>query len=218
MSPAKKLFLILIIVIAGAGLLFYRQIEKAKNIIVESSRQPLIEPNAVDIPMAKDAPLLGNPGAPLTIVEFIDLGSSKCQSVHAKLVKFVSEHPMDVRLIWKDAPEQGLFLKGNNLAHQAAYCAISQKQFWKYVDLVLRDTKNVREAELTKIAENLGFEMIKWWQCANSELTRDKISAAVLLAQQLDVDATPVIFINNKKINLTEDIDLSQMLNSFIEK
>ncbi len=209
----KKFFLILVAAIAIAGLILGQQIKRAASITTKTKPIPLLSSFAVNLPIDKTDPLIGNPGAPLTLVEFTDLNCSQCERIHSLLYNFVEGHPKEARLIWKDAPAPSILWKNNNTIHEAALCAGKQNQFWKFVGVAFGG-----KSDPAKIAETLKLDMNQWRECAAGETTKQKISAATQLARSLGINSAPVIFVNNKMVNLTEELDLTQMLNSFIAK
>ncbi len=208
---------ILCLLIVGAAVLLIQQIKRAWSITTRPSTAPLISPVSVFIPGEATEPVLGNPGAPLTIMEFSDLGCSRCGEIHMVLADFVSNHPEDARLIFKHAPEQKLFLKSNTLAHQAAYCAGKIGRFSEFVTAIFAAKKSHLDEPLVKrTGEQLQLPMNTWWSCATGTEAEQHITAAIAFNQQLGISEYPTIFINNRWINLKEDIDLAQLLESFI--
>ena len=218
MPQQKKLFVLLIGIVLTAGLLFANQIKQARNIVINPTKEPIINTNLTDIPLGATDQILGNPGSPLTLVLFADLGCAECQTVYYSISKFITSHPQEARLFFKDAPSTGWFSDGNILAHQAAYCAGKQNKFWQFIDLVMKEKTNLKEAGLKKTAEALQLNTGAWWQCASSEEAKNYVADNASLAQALGIKTIPALFINNKKINLTSDIDLAEMLNKFITK
>ncbi len=217
MKHHKRIIWLLIPLIAGVAVLLVGQIKRAKDITITPSATPLISAGSFSIPSDAEEPILGNPGAPLTIVEFADLGCSDCAKTHAILSAFVLAHPEEARLIFKDAPEQKLFLKPNNLAHQAAYCAGKQGRFWQFVDAAFASKKSyLDEAAVKQLGINLKLPLASWWSCTTNSETSQKITATLGVAQQLQATDLPTVFINNRRLNLQADVDLNQLLNSFI--
>lgn len=214
----KKFLLILLAATVVTGLLLFQQIKKSADIVTQMKAAPIISANAIDLPIDKTDPILGNPGAPLTIVEFIDLGNSRARKIHTELADFVSAHPLDARLIWKDAPSHSIFSFDATLAHQAAFCAGKQNKFWPFVAESIKNSGHLTEAGLKDTAAKLKLDVASWWDCANSTATTQKIKDAVDLLPSLSVNSAPAIFINNKKVNLDENIDLTQMLGMLIAK
>ena len=226
--------------VALAGFLFYRQIMRANQITVQRVNAPLISANVTFIPDSNSEQTLGNPGAPITITEFMDLGCAKCLALHATIKAFVSKNPLKIRLIWKDAVLPKIFSNQQSLpAHRAAFCAGNpdfaspshkasdeqskastgtENKFWEFVDLIAASKSNLAENNLKKIAENLQLDASKWWQCANSPEAEEAIKSSTQMADQLGIKSLPAIFVNNKLINTGKDINIEKMLEEFIRE
>lgn len=218
MHQTKKYYLLLLLAVIVAGSIFATQIIKAKKITIKSTVTPLLSEGYYDIPTENDDQILGNPGAPLTVVLFNDFSCSDCKLKYSELNKFVKEHPQNIRLFLKEVPQKNLFYKTNDLPHRSAYCAGKQGKYWEYVD-ILNNQKNISsESDLTKIADSLKIKVANWWKCTNSDEAKQKIARTVALVASLGVDQVPTIYINNKKINLENDVNFTEMLTKFIAK
>ncbi len=218
MHPINKFYILLIVAVITAGGIFTVQLLNTQKITVKQSDTPLLSAGYFDIATENDDQILGNPGAPLTIVLFIDFNCPTCKIQYNKISKFVSEHPQDVRMYLKEIPQKNLFYKINDMPHRSAFCAGKQNKYWQYVD-VLNNEKNISsESDLTKIANDLKINTVTWWQCVNSEEAKQKIARTTDLATSLNVTQVPTIYANNKKINLENDIDIIEMLTKFIAK
>ncbi len=216
MSHTKKFFLVLLALILGTLLLLGKQISRAFTITTAPTNQPLISPLTTDIPSDSTDPIFGNPGAALSIVEFTDIGCAECQRVHHILTTFIAAHPKDARLIWKDAPNRSIFLKENIPAHVAAFCAEQQNKFWEYTDAVMADKKYTSTKNLIEQASKLALDIPVFEACLKDPASTARITSARILAQQLGITTAPVLFVNNRRITLTKDIDLTELLEAFI--
>jgi len=216
----KKLHLLLIIMVILAGFLFYTQIKKSSEITVKKNPVALISATASYIPESNTDFVFGNPGADNIIVEFIDISCKECMKLHNEIKTVISAHPQDIRLIWKDAPQPKLISRNSTLAHQAAWCAgqKNEKKFWQFIETVAQDNSNLAEQELKKIGAGLDLEFEAWWTCTNSASAKQKITDSLAIANGLHLDELPAIFVNNKRINTSADINLTEMLESFIKK
>lgn len=216
----KKTFFLLIALVVLAGLLFFLQIRRSQKITVTHNPVALISEKSTFIPIANDDMILGNPGAAITIVEFMDLGCKECLLSHAIIKSAVSRHPQEMRLVWKDAPQQKLFTKDRSIAHRAAWCAGQQnsKKFWEFIDAVSQNTNDLEEPDLKKIAVDLNLDPEILWHCANGEMAKKKIAASAQLFEELGLKSLPIIFVNNKLINTRAEVDLKEMLENFIAK
>lgn len=218
MHQRKKFIFLLLLVTIIAGIFFYVTIKKAGRITITKYNTPLVSDETASIPVDDSDPMYGNPGAPVTLIEFADIGCKQCQKINYEIKNFVSKHPLDIRMVWKDAPRSNLFFNGYTLAHQAAQCAGKQNNFWQFLEIAMQNTNNLKEPGLKKIAEGLKLDTAKWWECTNSEEIKQKIGESLNLAEQLNVSDLPAIFINNRKIDLNSDIDMNQFLEQVIKK
>ncbi len=217
MSHHKKFYILLVAVVALTGLLFFQQIMRTRQITVQRTVTPLISTNAVFIPNSDSEQTLGNPGAAITIVEFVDLGCSRCLPFHSAIKNFVDKHPQDIRLVWKDNVKPGFF-SDYTLAHQAAYCAGKQNKFWEFIDAATANRNNLAEAGIKKIALDLNLNVEQLWQCANRAEAKQAVASSGQMADQLGIKSLPAIFVNNKLINTDKDINIEEMLTNFIKK
>lgn len=218
MPSTKKFLFLLLIITLITGVFFYKEIKQAWQITIKKSALPLISENSISIPIDNSDPMYGNPGAPITVIEFGDIGCDQCKKDHYIIKNFVSKHPMDLRLVWKDAPRTNVFVSGYILAHQAAQCAGKQNKFWQFLEIAMQNTNNLQEPGLKKIAEGLNLDTAKWWMCVNASEIKQKIQASIDLADQLGINKLPAVFVNNKQINTDKDIDLEKLLEQIIKK
>lgn len=210
-----------------AGFLFYRQIMRANQITVQRVAAPLISATTIFIPASNSEQTLGNPGAPLTIVEFVDIGCGRCVNMHLTIKEFVAKYPQKIKMVWKDSVKPGLF-SDYTLAHQAAFCAGNpdfakastgnENKFWEFIDIAIANRNNLLEPGLKKIARDLDLDLEPWWQCANSPETKQIIADSAQLANQLGIKSLPAIFVNNKLINTHKDVSIEKMLEEFIRE
>ncbi len=213
----KKFYLFLLAVITVFVLMFIYEIKETKDIDITPSEKPLVNHNPTSIPLDASDPILGNPGAPLTIVEFVDFNCADCRAAHATIYDFAVKHPKDVRVFLKDAPASHLFSSiDGKAAHRAAFCAGKQKKYWEFVNLITQDTNNLRTAGLQKSAEALNLNLLAWKKCLESAEAKQKIEASVEVAEMIGVDKLPAVFANNKQIDLTAGADLKEILEKMI--
>lgn len=218
MAGHKKLFFLLLAIVGLVGLFLAIQIKRAREITVIRNPIPLIAGGSMAIPDSVSEQIYGNPGAPVTITEFVDLGCAKCLVLHTAIKDFVSKNPLKVRLIWKDAVQPKILAQDPTLTHRAAFCAGKENKFWEFVDLVVSSKNNLTETGVKKIAEDLKLDTAKWWQCANSPETEDAIKSSTQIANQLGIKFLPAIFANNKLINTDAEINIQEMLEEFIRE
>src|SRR5437016_12097615 len=101
----------------------------------DMTKDPLAE-NLTQIHMS-DAPTLGDPKAPVTIVEYSDFECPVCRNLHDVLRGMLPNYAGKVRVIFKDFPLEQLHPWARTAAI-AGRCAYQQRPeaFWKLYDLV----------------------------------------------------------------------------------
>ncbi|MFA5061705.1 MAG: thioredoxin domain-containing protein [Patescibacteria group bacterium] len=217
MHHTKTVFLLLFAT-ALIVVLFFVALNKTSQITITRSTVPLISDNSFNIPIDSTDPQYGNPGAPVTVIEFADISCSKCQKTYYAIHDFVSKHPLDIQMVWKDAPRSNVLFSGDVLAHQAAQCAGKQGKFFEFINIAMQNTSHLDEAGLRKIAEGLGLNVTTWWDCTNSDEIKNKVQTSVDLAGQLGIKDLPAVYINNRAVLVNADIDVAQLLNQAIQK
>lgn len=217
MHSFKKVYLLFFILISLAVIFIFFQLIKAKKISITPAEKPLLSSNLADIPLTETDPdPLGNPGAELTIVEFIDFSDSTNRAVHATIEEFVRANANKVRLFIKDSP--GFSLIGDtSLPHRAAYCAQKQNKYWLFISAMLKDKNNLKLNGLNKLALELKINQTFFNDCIKSTTAQNKINESANLFKQLGLTDTPAIFINNKLLTLDKDLDLKQLLEQLMK-
>jgi len=210
------IILILIIAILATIAILFFQLKKINEITIEMAEKPLIDYHFTPIKTDTTDPLLGNPGAPLTIIEFLDLNSEESIKIHQKLTEFTRKHPQKIRLIVLDFPYIGFFASSNNLLpHFAARCVFEQeaKLFFDYVNELSKIKKHLAKKDtLESVAQTLNLNMPLWQTCMESEKTEKKISQSIEQGFAAGIRRAPEVFINHKRINYLTDIKIEDLL------
>ncbi len=211
----RRLFIfIFALLVVTLGLLALR-LKKAAEIVVKPDDTPIISPGFAPIPPDPKEYILGSPGAPLTATVFLDFSCAECRSLYQTLQSFVRSNPKNIRLIWKDAPGSSLLLKSAEKAHVAAWCAGEQGRFWHYADAIFADKNNWHEDKLPVLAANLKLDLPRWNACRAGTEAKTAVENSRALFKSLGLSFTPVLFVNNRLINLNKDINIEELLASF---
>lgn len=131
------------------------------------------------------------------IVEFGDYACSACKSLDIALSQLLLRYPNEVRVVWKDAPNESLHPESLS-ASVAGRCADKQDQFWTYHDeLFLRGELN-KDVYLA-IAEDLELDKDEFIQCLDDENPLPRIQKTLEEVEALNMTATPTIFIGEER-------------------
>src|SRR6202171_821690 len=165
--------------------------------VSDLSKDPLPETRAL-IP-GEDGPPLGDPKAPVTLVEFSDFECPVCRSLHDVLRGLLPNYP-GVRIVFKDFPIEALHSWARTGA-LAGRCAYQQdpKAFWKMYDAIY-DNQEIISAEnaWTKMGEfagQAGLNADTFRACMASPEAAAAIDASRTNAVKLEVNSTPTIFV-----------------------
>jgi predicted DsbA family dithiol-disulfide isomerase len=145
-----------------------------------------------------DAPVRGDPGAPVTIVEFSDFQCPHCKHAQPVLERLLEDFPQ-VRVYFKHYPITRAHPYAQGAA-QAAVAAGKQGKFWQFHDKLFRgDQEKEAPADLERYAKELKLDISKWkkdMDAAAEKVNRDRADG-----EKVNVDATPSLFINGRKFH-----------------
>ncbi|MBI3956566.1 MAG: DsbA family protein [Candidatus Kerfeldbacteria bacterium] len=136
-------------------------------------------------------PVRGQPGAPLTIIEYGDFFCPLCRSEQPALKTFLVRYDARVRLVWKDFP----ITEQHPLdAAEAARCAQEQGAFWQMHDALFAHQETLGDAVYTSLAQNLGLDPQAFDECRASDRTLALINESIEGGRRAGVDGTPLYF------------------------
>jgi protein-disulfide isomerase len=143
---------------------------------------------------------LGNPQAPITIVEFSDFQCPYCKSFHPTMEKLVKNYPDKVRWVFKEFPLTSIHENALSAA-LAAECAGEQGKFWEFADKLFENNSQLGEKLYSKLASEFNLDAKQFSQCLASQKYLEKIKADYQAGIKAGVRGTPTSFINGKMIS-----------------
>ncbi|MGC1619279.1 MAG: thioredoxin domain-containing protein [Candidatus Acidiferrum sp.] len=164
------------------------------------------DPNAVARAQLqiKNSPSVGPADAPVTVVEFSDFECPVCRALHDAVRGLLPNYPQ-VRLIFKDFPLDQIHPWARTAA-LAGRCGYQQdpKAFWKMYDLIY-DNQDVISAEnawgqMTDFASRSGLNLDTFKACMASPEAGAAIDASRANGLLLEVNSTPTIFVNGRRL------------------
>ena len=149
--------------------------------------------------------LLGVENADVTIELYSDYVCPHCYINNIMLHKALKEFK-NVKVIHHNLPfdkECNHYISINMhpkacFMSKAAIAARNQNNYWEMSSLLYENQPKNFE-DLLKLVDKLGFDKIKFEEDFNSNNTSDEIKKEVLKAENLEIDATPTMFINGEK-------------------
>jgi len=170
--------------------------------VSDLSKDPMAETRA--LLQTKDAPSLGDPKAPVTLVEFSDFQCPVCRSLHDVLRGMLPNYPQ-VRVVFKDFPLESLHPWARTAA-LAGRCAYEQNPsaFWKLYDLIYDQQELISASNAwTKMADfaaQTGLNADAFRACMASPEAAAAVDASKANGQRLEVGSTPTVFVNGRRM------------------
>ena len=156
----------------------------------------------MDTFVANGSPVLGDPNAPITLVEFGDYQCHYCNvffdSIKGEIIKNYVETGK-VKIIFKD---YNIIGSDSINASHAVHCANDQGLFWQYHDILYSNWTGENNGwaspeNLTIFAEEINLEMVNWTNCMNEKPHSKIILTSNEDAKKLQLTGTPAFFVIN---------------------
>lgn len=161
----------------------------------------------------------GPADAPVTIEFFADLESPVSRSANYMLERVMAQYPSAIRLQFRNFPLA--FHPQAALAHDAAMTAARSGHFWEMANYVFDHQDSLREQDLIAYAGQLGIDQASFAEMIQKRRYTPRVDADVADGFQRGVHGSPVIFINNQRIDgvpslqvLTQDVNAAMSAKS----
>lgn len=187
----------------------------------DMTKDPLAE-NLAQIRMT-DSPALGDPKAPVTIVEYSDFECPVCRNLHDALRSILPNYTGKVRVIFKDFPIEQLHPWARTAAI-AGRCAYQQKPeaFWKVYDLIYDNQEVISAAnawgKMVEYAGQSGLDADAFKGCMASPEAGAAVNASHANGEKLEVNSTPTVFVNGRRMVGADANLLQQYINYELAK
>ena len=182
----------------------------------DMTKDPLAESRA-QIQM-QDAPTLGDPKAAVTLVEYSDFECPVCRGLHDVLRGMLPNYAGKVRVVFKDFPLEQLHPWARTAAI-AGRCAYQQepKAFWKMYDFIYDNQEIISAAnawtKMVDYASQSGLDSDAFKTCMASPGAGEAVNASRANGQQLEVNSTPTVFVNGRRMVGADGKLLEQYIN-----
>jgi len=152
------------------------------------------------VPVGK-SPVQGKDTAPVTVMVFSDFQCPYCKRVEPTLAKIKETYGDKVRMVWKHEP-----LPFHPRAEPAAELALEaraqkgDKGFWDAHDKLFESQPKLEDADLEKVAADLGLDVAKAKDAIKNHKYKKEIDADQELADDVQASGTPHFFVNGRRL------------------
>ena len=163
----------------------------------------------VDVPLpneiSEDDWIKGNSDSSVILIEYSDFQCPACVYYNTLVQEVMDEFGNHIQFAYRHYPLKSLHPNAT-LAAQAAEAAGIQGKFWEMYDKLFENqvvwSKNSNAQNVfIKFAEELELDVEKFSQDLNSKEIVKKVDQSYRDAVRSNIESTPSIFLNNKKIN-----------------
>lgn len=146
------------------------------------------------------------------LVEFADFECPHCKAAQPVIQRLLTDFPQ-AHFVFENFPLTSIH---SEAFKAAAYSVCVAKQagdgaFFKFADLVFQNqqglTPDESDATLGDAAAKVGLAAAKVGACSYSDAAKSAVNAAIQLGNDLNVDETPMLFINGRRIPVGEVAD-----------
>ena len=156
--------------------------------------------------MENGSPVLGDPSAPITILEWGDYQCTFCYRFHQSSLNIILAEYVDsgkINLVFKDFPLNG---PDSILGAEATYCAGDQGKYWAFHNELYSNwagerTGWINRDSLNQFAKSVNLELDEFTSCLDEHKYKQKVLELEKFGKEIGIDATPSFLIfNDKKI------------------
>jgi protein-disulfide isomerase len=173
------------------------------HVIAEFTRTPTVE-----IPVTPNDPLFGASDAPVQLVVFSSFQCPAFQLFARELPNLAERFPGRVAIRFIHFPlstDCNSRMKVNKQPNAceaacAGEAAHLQQQFWPFHDKLFSTDLMADEDAIRNISEELGLDINQFESDRQNVAVRDKVKADIQLGIDLNIDATPAVYLNNRRV------------------
>ena len=165
---------------------------------------------------------LGNPDAPVTIIEYASLTCPHCAAFHKDVLPGLKERyiaPGKVRLVFRDFPLDERALAAAQLAH----CG-GPDRYFGFIDVLFQTQSNWARADdyqsaLKRLGKLGGLDEKEMDACfADEEISNQILQSRLDAQNQFDISSTPSFVIDGKTYSGGRDVDgFSEVIDTLLD-
>ncbi len=151
--------------------------------------------------------VIGKKDSKVVLIEYGDYSCSGCAVLDSKIQPVIEEHKKDVAFVFRHFPLTSMH-PNSLVAATYAEAAGLQGKYWEMHRLLFKNyekwallSSSDREPKMDEYAKSLKLDMEKLKEDLKSEKVSKKINFDQQMGRKENVNATPTMFLNGKKLN-----------------
>jgi len=170
----------------------------------QEQQRAAVKPNitVADLKPTGQDVILGDPKAPVTLIEYGDYQCPFCGKMFQETEKKLREEYIKtnkVQMVYRDFPLDSIHPFAR-LAAEAANCAKDQGKFWLYHDTLFEKQSQIPSMDFGKIANELGLSEVVFQKCVTEGKYKDKVEQDLQGGIAIGVNSTPTTFVNGQAL------------------
>ena len=200
-------------VVIAAAILYVNYHPAPAAALAEAGTQNLPANVNVSAPSADDH-IIGDPKAPVVLIEYSDFQCPFCSLVYPTIKTIVQNSNGKIAWVMRNFPLSSIHPNANPAAN-AAECIAEQlgnDGWWKFADDVFASQESLGDAFYNGLAQKYGADMTKFKSCYAASKYQAKIDAQTLEAEQNGGQGTPytVVYGNGKQVPVSGALPQAQ--------
>lgn len=166
------------------------------------------------------SPTIGNAGAPVHIVEFLDPACETCSAFYPLVKELMAAHPEKIRLTVRYAP----FHQGSDQVVKALEAARKQGKYWQALEALLSSQSGWTQHHTARVdliwpyLERVGIDVARLKNDMTAPGIAQLIEQDLADAKTLNVTQTPEYFVNGKPLPSFGYEQLQQLVEEALAK
>ncbi len=185
-----------------------------ENVVAQDDNPtPTQPPAAAPVKVsADDDEVLGEPDAPVTIIEFSDYQCPFCGRFWSETLGQIKTQYIEtgkVKLIYRDFPLSSIHQYAQKAA-EAAECAGEQGKYYEMHDKLFENQRALDTESLKSYAKDIGLNTDDFNDCLDSGKMTSEVNKDFSDGQSYGVRGTPAFFINGKLVSGAQPFSVFQ--------
>ncbi len=155
------------------------------------------QPFTLTVPADVTDHMLGDPHAPVTVVEYGDLECPNCKQAVAAVSMLLNRYENQARFIYRHFPLEEVHPHAE-LAAEASECAGGQGKFWQMLDLLFENQGHLKLNHLRGYAERLQLDLPRFDAEMRDHVYLQRVREHQQSGRASGVRSTPGFFVNGK--------------------